>query len=234
MNKKSISLLLATSLMGSIVINANNFKIVQAEELNSINQNSLIDSKLTEENVLDLINKYNLEYEIVGNENDLETDNVVSLDDLENKIIEAKKEPAEIDLTAPNSENTTYYNELSPRSMASPRAITTLTNVQEISSGLKIKYSISGNWYSKGRDKFWSSATSSSITQASSNGFKKLGNVRKRTAQVTHYGKTITLSYEYVIDHYITVPIPGVSNVIKIHSHSQIVRGKQYFHASRI
>lgn len=153
---------------------------------------------------------------------------------MEYKILESQKEPSEIDLTSPSSENTTYYNELSPRAMASSRVITTLTHVQEISNGLKIKYSVSGNWYSKGRDKFWSSTTSSSITQAYSNRFKKLGNVRKRTAQVTHYGRTITLSYEYIIDHYITVPIAGVSNVIKVHSHSQTVRGNQYFHVSSI
>lgn len=234
MNKKSISLLLATSFMASIAFNANSFKIVQAKELSSIEENSSINSKLTEENILDLLNKYNLDYEIIENEGDLETDNIVSLEDLECKILEYQREPSEIDLTSPSSENITYYNELSPRGMASPRAITTLTHVQEISNGLKIKYSVSGNWYSKGRDKFWSSATSSSITQAYSNGFKKLGNVRKRTAQVTHYGRTITLSYEYIIDHYITVPIPGVSNVIKVHSHSQTVRGNQYFHASSI
>ncbi|ELC8426439.1 hypothetical protein QYB63_003112 [Clostridium perfringens] len=47
MNKKSISLLLATSLIASIGFNANNFKIVQAKELNSIERNSSVDSKLT-------------------------------------------------------------------------------------------------------------------------------------------------------------------------------------------
>lgn len=232
MKKKLIAMLLTTTLLGGLGV-IRNSKIVQANELKPLNQNELHKTDFTKDNIIDLIKKYNLEYEIIDNPNELETDNITSLEDLESKIIEAKNEPSEIDLSNAKTYDTITYN-LSPRAIKSPRAITTLTRVQEISSGLKIKYSVSGNWYSKGRDKFWSSATSSSITQASSNGFKKLGTVRKRTASVTHYSKAITLDYDYVIDHYITIPIPGVSNVIKVHSHSQTVKGKQYFYANSI
>lgn len=232
MKKKLIAMLLTTTLIGSFGV-IKNSKIVQASELKSLNQNELHKTDFTKENIIDLIKKYNLEYEIIENPNGLETDTINSLEDLEAKIIEAKNEPSEVDLSNAKTYDTITYN-LSPRTFGSPRAIATLTRVQEISNGLKIKYSVSGNWYSKGRNKFWSSAISSSITQASSNGFKKLGTVRKRSASVTHYSKTITLNYEYLIDHYITVPIPGVSNVIKVHSHSQTVKGKQYFHANSI
>lgn len=189
------------------------------------------EQEFNKENIINLLEKYNLSYEIVSN-NNIEKNinsNISSIKELENIIVERLNEPSVIDMGE-------QYFELSDSeiNLLSSRSIAKLSRNQEISNGLYVTYTVSGDWHTRNNIKHWSNCKSAEVSEYSNAGFTKLGNVNKSVGTVSSDAKKINHTYEYVIKHYIAVPIPGVKDYVHIYSHSQTVTGTNYFYASSI
>lgn len=211
------------SIILSLVLISLGTNIVYADTLTT-------DTPLTIENVTSMLEKYNIEPESIEyiNKEDAIASDIHSLKDLENAIVEAENLP---DIT-----NETKDVLIPEKGIIKARStgIANLNLRTEITAGLTVRYAITGNYVASGSSKYWTNCTAASVTEISSNGFKTLGNVRRSSGSVSSDGSKIVHSYDYDIDHYVTVPIPGLDDYVRVKLGSQSVNGTTNFYASSI
>lgn len=174
--------------------------------------------------------KYDIEFVYNINEINKNTDNIYknisSLKELEKllpTLIEEASKPIELE------EQFVYLN----NKARATTGTATLYVYTEPASGLKIKHSFTGNYRVTNGTTYWNSMNGSSISQYSTTGYSKLGEIQKKTTTLSSDRTYCTMNFEYEVNHYVVVPVP-VLNKVGVKIGTSPVKGKINFSANKI
>lgn len=203
-----------------------------------INSNVSANEVLSEESIKTLLEKYDLEIISERKLNSNDIININTLSDLENIILKIKNVPDKIQMEEihvhKSITDTILFGVNSNQFNYRNSGVATLNERSEIHNGLIINYSATGRYSTKNNKKYWAKVNSTSVKEHSSTDWAKLDEVKKSTGIISKDCARIEHSYEFTVQNYLVVPIPGISKVLKIKAAHQTVTGTIYYYARRI
>ncbi|KNF07107.1 hypothetical protein CLPU_24c00010 [Gottschalkia purinilytica] len=170
---------------------------------NIINEEKDISAK---EGVIKLVEKYGLEIiseedinKIDINHSETNYSKAKTLEEFEQQILEYKSKPTIITRDFHNYETDTLITQSSTGSM-------TKNYESEVYNGLIIRYSATGRYGTRSNGKkYWTSATSSKVSEKSNQGYSRLNSVNSTSVSVGNNGDRLEQRYSYDVDNYTRV-----------------------------
>lgn len=198
------------SLVLSIIMILSTMNLAFASTTTATDSRFSPDTVITEDNVNDILKYYGLDPSNIKKNDNMPVNIKVTVRDLEKALIESSKLPKTI---IQNDYNPTNSKVTNGQVKASASGTATAYYLAKITSSLNMNYSATGQYYSSGSTKYWTSAGPANITVATpptSLYFYQIDSITKLTNTVVNANTSssyLKMEYSYAVGYYMFVGV---------------------------